>query len=187
MAQPQAFPIHRIIGAVDAWIKGDLYNTNPSARWILADLRRGLGKNMQYRAWPHLLAIHPTVLDHENEGAIWLTVAGGMALLMKGKGKGVGNLGETMRRIALGRNQREEGMTSFDGRFRHLLSCRHAAAVCRQLTGIFRAAKQKRVPINFDRLARDLLHWHDPCQKVRIQWAKAFWTEADAPDKGDAN
>jgi len=187
MTPLQTLPIHRLIGAVDAWIKGDLHNTNPRARVILADLRRGLGQTMQYRAWPHLLAIHPTALDHENEGAIWLTVAGGMALLMKGQGRGMGNLGETMRRIALGGNRREADMATFDGRFRRLLSCLSAEDVCRQLTDIFRAANQKRVPINFERLARDLLHWNDPNHKVRLQWAKAFWATAEAPERGDVD
>ncbi|MBT8339581.1 MAG: type I-E CRISPR-associated protein Cse2/CasB [Desulfatitalea sp.] len=183
MAQRQPAPVQSLITAIDTWIAGEKNNTNPKARGILADLRHGLGVKTQYRAWPHLLAIHAEAFDDEQERAIWLTVAGGMALLMKGRDDKAGNMGATLKKIAQDRG--DGGLATFDGRFRRLLSCRMPDEVCRLLTGVFRAAKQKETPIDFERLFNDLQDWNNPRRKIRIQWAKSFWAEAKQPEKGE--
>ena len=160
MAAPQTYPIDRFMGAMNGWVEGDKNNTNPKARGILADLRHGLSEATQYRAWPHILRIYSKAFDIPQKKTIWLTIAGGTAMLLDGKGEKFGNMGDTLRAIALGHGK--DGLASFESRFRRLLSCRLPEEVCQQLTGIFQAAKQKGVPINFRKLYWDLIHWGNP-------------------------
>jgi len=183
MAETGKFPIDRLIGAINKWIDGDGNNQNPKARGILADLRHGLSEATQYRAWPHILGINHKAFDTLRDKVIWLTIAGGMATLLDGKNRSYGNMGATLRNIAI--EQGKEGLNSFGGRFRRMLSCRRPEEVCLQLTGVFRAAKQKGVPINFSKLYWDLIQWDNPERQVKIEWAKAYWGENPVPEKGE--
>ena len=180
MTEKKIYPIDRFIAAVNRWIEGDETNRNPKARGILADLRHGLGEATQYRAWPHILSIYNRAFDTKKKQIIWLTVAGGMAVLLDGANKKDGNMGTTLREIALG--QGEEGLNSFASRFRRILSCRMPEEVCLQLTGVFRAAKQKGVSVNFHQLFWDLTNWDNPERRVKVHWAIGYW--GDNPGSG---
>ena len=183
MAKTGSYPIDRLMDKITGWVEGDKNNSNPKARGILADLRHGLSDATQYRAWPHILRINNRAFDTPRSMAIWLTIAGGMAILLDGKNKTYGNMGATLRNIAL--EQGKEGLNSFGSRFRRMLSCRRPEEVCLQLTSVFRAAKQKGVPIDFSKLYWDLFQWNNPERQVKIYWAKAYWGENPVPEKGD--
>jgi CRISPR type I-E-associated protein CasB/Cse2 len=185
MAEKKIYPIDRFITAVNLWIEGDETNRNPKARGILADLRHGLSNSTQYRAWPHILSINNRAFDTPKSKIIWLTVAGGMAVLLDGANKNIGNMGATLREIAQG--QGEEGLNSFASRFRRILSCRVPEEVCLQLAGVFRAAKQKSVSINFHLLFWDLTNWDNPERRVKVDWAIGYWGEDPGYGKGEAS
>jgi CRISPR type I-E-associated protein CasB/Cse2 len=171
MVESKEYPIDKLIKAITHWIDGE--SINPKARGILADLRHGLLKTTEYRAWPHILGINAYAFDNPTDKTIWLTVAYGMALLLDPKYQAYGNLGATLKEIAQG--QGEEGLNTFAGRFRRLLACGRPEEVCRQLPSIFRAAKQRQVPIDFKKLYWDLFFWSKAEKKVKIKWAKAYW------------
>lgn len=185
MAETKQTPIDRLIEAINGWIEGDEKNTNPKARGILADLRAGLSESTEYRAWPHILGINAYAFDKSDRKAVWLTIAGGMALLLNKKDESLGNMGATLKTIAKG--QGEEGLNSFASRFRRLLSCRRQEEICPQLIAVFRAAKQKEVPIDFKKLYWDLIQWNNPERKVKIEWAKAYWGSDSDREKGAAS
>jgi CRISPR type I-E-associated protein CasB/Cse2 len=109
-----------------------------------------------------------------------------MATLLDGKDEKYGNMGETLRTIVLNEGNKEEALASFEPRFRRLLSCRTAEEVCKQLTVAFRAAKQKNVSISFRKLYWDLEYWENPERQVKIEWAKAYWGEKNALEKGES-
>jgi len=156
-------PIDRFLGQLEAYVKRQ-------DRGALADLRRGFSETTEHRAWPY---ISPWCdLNNPRERAIWLTIAAGFATLEKTTNSG--NMGTTLRALALGdgRRKAEEAVKTFDGRFRRLLTCHTAEELCAHLPGIIRAAKQKRVDINFRHLHQDLRYWGE---KVKIRWAANYW------------
>jgi CRISPR type I-E-associated protein CasB/Cse2 len=77
-----------------------------------------------------------------------------------------GNLGNTCRRLAAENS-------SFEGRFRRLLSCDDRDAVCERLRPVVLAAKAKGVKVNYEELLVDLRYWGD---KVKGRWARQFWS-----------
>lgn len=183
MAETKLMPVDRLITAIEAWIEDDKKNTNPKARGILADLRCALSETTEYRAWPHILRINAHAFDQSKDKAVWLTLAGGMALLLNVKHNNYGNMGKTLRNLAAG--QGEEGLSASANRFRRLLACRRCEEVCRLLTPVFRATRRKEVPINFKLLYWDLVQWNNPERKVKIKWAKAYWGYEEFPlEKG---
>lgn len=140
-------------------------------RGAMADLRHGFSETTEYRAWPYLA--NWCDLRKERERAIWLTVAAGFAT--HGGTAQCGNLGWTLRHIARGDGKGEEGLKSFEGRFRRLLTSAHAEELCRLLPGILRAAERKGVPVNYECLFWDLQTWHKPEKNVKVHWAQAYW------------
>lgn len=171
MAEPRRWPIDRLLEIISGHLVG-------AERGALADLRRGLSETTEHRAWPHL-ANAGCNLNDNRERLIWQTVAAGYATLEVHTK--AGNLGATLRQLALGdragTRKTEEALKSFAGRFRRLLTCRTGPDVCAHLPGIFRAAKQKRVDIDFRQLYWDLSQWEDAQRQptVRVDWAAAYW------------
>ncbi len=137
-------------------------------RGVMADLRHGLSRATEYRAWPH---IAPWCrLDDESERRIWLTTAAGFAIHQKTTDSG--NTGTVLRIIAMGDGRGEEGLKTFDARFRRLLACSSAPEVCDHLAGVLRAAERKSVPVNFAQLFTDLEYWGS---RVKVRWATEYW------------
>jgi CRISPR type I-E-associated protein CasB/Cse2 len=148
-------------------------------RGALADLRRGFSPGTEHRCWPYI-AVYCD-LSKKRERIIWQTVAAGFATLEQTADSG--NLGATMRRLALdgASGSTEDSLKSFDARFRRLLTCDSAVEVCERLAGIIKAAKSKSIiPIDFKVLYEDLFYWGE-CVKCR--WAASYW--GGQKDEGD--
>lgn len=149
-------------------------------RGVMADLRHGLSRATEYRAWPHI-ASWGCRLDDDRERRIWLTVAAGFAIHQRTVD--TGNMGTVLRAIATGDGRGEKGLETFDARFRRLLACSSAGEACDQLVGVLRTAEGKNVPVNFARLFTDLRYWGD---KVKVRWAAEYWKSAPPPVDGAA-
>lgn len=145
-------------------------------RGVMADLRHGLSKATEYRAWSHV-APWCTGFDHERERRIWLTVAAGFAIHQRTSE--TGNMGTVARALATGQGRDDKGLATFDARFRRFLSCSSASEVCDHLGSVLRTAEGHGVPVNFVQLFDDLVHWGD---KVKVRWATEYWGSAQ-PEK----
>jgi len=138
-------------------------------RGVMADLRHGLSRATEYRAWPH---IAPWCrLDDERERRIWLTTAAGFAIHQQTADSG--NMGTVLRSLATRGGRGAEGLSTFDGRFRRLLACPSPAEVCDHLGGVLRAAERNGVPVNFAQLFTDLEYWGD---RAKVRWATEYWS-----------
>jgi CRISPR type I-E-associated protein CasB/Cse2 len=137
-------------------------------RGVMADLRHGLSRTTEYRAWPH---IAPWCrLDDDRQRRIWLTVAAGFAIHQRTTSSG--NMGTVLRALATGGGRGAEGLATFDARFRRLLACDSPAEVCDHLAGVLRAAERNAIAINFAQLFYDLQRWGD---RVKVRWATQYW------------
>jgi CRISPR type I-E-associated protein CasB/Cse2 len=65
--------------------------------------------------------------------------------------------------------------SSFEGRFRRLLSCSDRGDVCGRLRPIVLAARAKKIKVNYEELLIDLRCWSD---RVKARWAGEFWGSA---------
>jgi len=158
--------IVRFIRYVEERVKAD-------DRGFLADLRCGFNPGLEYRAWPHL-APWCNLADH-HQRTVWQTIAAGLAL-HRGSSR-CGNFGRSLRAIAIGGAQGagEDALSTFEPRFRRLLTCNDAAEVCRRLPGILRALERSGVPVDYERLFWDLLLWDKDPQEIKVRWAAGFW------------
>jgi CRISPR type I-E-associated protein CasB/Cse2 len=148
-------------------------------RGKLAALKRGFSETTEHYAWPHI-APHCDITD-PRQRAIWLTIAGAAALL-EPKGfmrSNVGNMGATMREIALGSKQSkkpEDVLNSFEARFRRLLTCQTTEELCKHLIRAIRAAEAKEKPVDVVKLFWDLQDWENRAKRdVRVEWAQGYW------------
>ncbi len=166
MSENDKRPIDRFLDQLQQWVKRD-------DRAALANLRRGFSETTEHRAWPYLAEWCD--LANDRDRTIWRTIAAGAATLESSAN--TGNLGVTLRELALGRSaeKKDEALNSFAGRFRRLLACDSVGELCDHLTPIFRAAKQKEIPVNFRQLFWDLVKWGNDPQAVRTRWAQAYW------------
>jgi CRISPR type I-E-associated protein CasB/Cse2 len=101
---------------------------------------------------------------------MWVTTAAGFAIHQRTSD--AGNMGTTMRALATGEGRGEDGLATFDARFRRLLACAGSTEVCDHLTGILRAAERNGIAINFVQLLLDLQSWGE---RVKVQWATEYW------------
>ena len=144
----------------------------------LANLRGALSDTRRHRAWPLLGGFkedeaigNPT---YEIVAALW-------AHAKDESDEKVGNLGATLRVLG-GKYDVKSGKfehDSFQGRFKRLLSC-DKEDVTTHVAPVVRAAVAKGVGVDFPRLLSDLLWWGE---KVKVEWAKAFW-EVQEEDGG---
>lgn len=146
----------------------DYLTTQVEDRGVMADLRHGLSRATEYRAWPHIAPW--CKFDDDRERRIWLTTAAGFAIHQRTAN--FGNMGTVLRSLATGDGRGEKGLETFDARFRRLLACSSAVEVCDHLAGVLRAAERKSVSINFTQLFTDLKYWGD---RVKVQWAAKYW------------
>lgn len=142
---------------------------NREDRGVMADLRCGFSPAKEYRAWSHIAPYCP--LKNDFKRRIVQTVAAGFATQPDGTAKG--NLGTTMRLIAGGN---KDGLASFEGRFRRLLTCSDTEELCRMVPSIIRTAKAKGVPVNYAQLYCDLCYWNGG--RTKVEWAEAYWGTA---------
>lgn len=164
-------------------------------RAYLAELRCGLHKTMQDRAWEHLIP-YSDKLSIPAVRAVWCTV-GGMASILVPKDLDCSskpwweyNFGTTMRKLARGEESGENGekaLKSFEPRFRRLLSCDDTILLCEMVASIGKAAESNQVHVNLKSLFWDLSHWdgekHD---EIRFRWSQQFFgSPGNTPDSED--
>ena len=159
-------------------------------RGMLAALRRGFSEATEQYAWPYLAPYCP--MTDPKQRTIWLTVAAAKATLapdgLDRAGLGVGNLGATMRHLAIGdgKQKADDALASFEARFRRLLTCQTVEELCKHLVGVIRAASAKSKPVDLKKLFWDLQTWEDRSQRdVRVEWAQGYWvsTPDTAPEE----
>lgn len=187
--EKKEWPIERFLQWVAEIVRKD-------DRGTLAELRCGLSKTMQDRAWEHLIP-YCDKLGIPAVRAVWCTV-GGLAAILVPKGLDCSakpwweyNFGTTMRILAKGKETGEIGekaLKSFEPRFRRLLSCDDTILLCEMVAGIGKAAENNDVPVNLLSLFWDLSHWdgasHDD---IRFQWSQQYfgglWKTPDLENK----
>ena len=174
--ETKEWPIDRFLQWVAEIVRKD-------DRGTLAELRCGLSKTMQDRAWEHLIPFC-NKLAIPAVRAVWCTV-GGLAAILVPKKLNTDqpwweyNFGMTMRILAKGSAHGEEidkVLKSFEPRFRRLLSCDDTVLLCEMVAGIGKAACDKEVSVNLKGLFWDLSHWdgekHD---EIRFRWSQQFF------------
>ncbi len=175
------YPIDRLLGDLAAAVARQ-------DRGMLADVRRGFSEATEIRAYPYIAPYCNLV--NRRERRICLTVAAGYATLGPAglTRQNCGNLGATMRRLALeGGGKPNDALKTFEGRFRRLLSCQTAEDLCDHLTAILRAAAAKSQSVDFRQLFGDLTDWNcSVARDVCVEWAKGYWGVRAEPRKEDA-
>lgn len=147
-------------------------------RGFLAQLRCYLITAKRSRAWPALHRLNVDITD-ENRSyiAAWYAVYPEEAEQ--------GNLGTTCRLI---KNNRKENtkdndkLTPTERRFLQLLAS-SSDELFDRITRMVLMAKSQHVPINYEQLEKDVMHWNE---NTKIIWAKEFWIagETIAQDRG---
>ena len=166
----QEHPVEQLLGEI-------MRAANPHSpdRGMLACLRRGLGEATEPYAWPYLAPYCD--LTDPREKAIWAFAAGAAATLCPDGlvRERIGNMGATMRKLAVGDNTKEAdaSLNSFKARFHRLLTCRIAEELCLHLVPVVRAAQAKGVPVDVRRLFWDLRKWET--HNIRLEWAQGYW------------
>lgn len=149
-------------------------------RGAMANLRRGFSPATEDRAWPWIARWCDLTKDHQR--LIYTAVAAAYATHPETTDQG--NLGTVMRSIAQNDQKRQneqkgdDGLASFEARFRRLLACQSLEQVCQRLASVIRAATQRGVPVNYEQLFVDLWKWRYPTsrERVKVDWAAAYWT-----------
>lgn len=139
-------------------------------RGLMADLRRGFSETTADRTWPHIAPW--CELTNPRQRVIYQTI--GAAFATQPEATEEGNMGNVMRRLAMGDGRGEDGLKTFDSRFRRFLSCTAAQEICDRLPSIIRAAGNRSIPINHVQLLTDLWFW-DWNDYAKIRWASAYW------------
>lgn len=137
-------------------------------RGLMANLRRGLSAATADRAWPYIARW--CNLKNDRQRTIFQTVAASFAFNPHTTSEG--NMGTTMRELATGGGRGDDGLKTFETRFRRFLSCATSVEVCQRLPTVIRTTQAKGVAINHEELFKDLHYWGD---RVKVRWAQAYW------------
>ncbi len=154
----------RLVGQLERWHAEQ--NRGPLAR-----LRRGLSETTQQDAWPVLGRLFG---EFAVGNPVFETVAGCFALYPFEKAPPIGNFGETVGRTIPDEKMRDEKEPHT--RFRRLLACDSRDDICQHVRHAVRLAKSKDVPINYRQLFLDLWWWPGFNNRIKIDWAKAYWS-----------
>jgi CRISPR type I-E-associated protein CasB/Cse2 len=141
-------------------------------RGMMADLRQGFSEATANRSWPYVA--NWCDLANDRWRIIYQTVMAAYAHHPQVAEKA--NIGHVLRRIAMGDGRGQEGLSTFDGRFRRIITCDSAQEVCQQLRGVIRAAIQKSIRIDYVQLFTDLCYWGP---RVKMRWASTYWGTAE--------
>jgi CRISPR system Cascade subunit CasB len=140
---------------------------NKDDRGMMADLRCGFSEAKAHRCWPHVAQL----CDLEKEWSRIPVQTVCAAFATHSESAGAGNTGTTLREIAQGNGK--DGLASFEGRFRRLLTCDTLQELCERLPSVIRVAKAKGVPVNYRQLYCDICRWEK--WDIKIRWAAAYW------------
>lgn len=145
-------------------------------RGALAQLRRAVNRTPAEArdAWRYVI---PRVVDERRRDDYFL-VAGLFATHPCSSGA---SLGSVFRRLDPGHEHE-----STEKRFAALLASRRAD-LSHHLATVIRLARSNDIPVDYERLFRDLKHWEHPGRFVQYRWAQEFWgraEDADVPNQG---
>jgi len=152
------------------WLE-DLYRKQDRA--ALASLRRAAGRTpaeARY-AWKYIVPRIRLELARDD----YFLIAG---LFATHPGQGGGSVGAVFRRMHPSHEH-----DSVEKRFVALLSSRRDD-LSHHLASAVRLARSKEIPVDYERLFRDVRAWTHPDQYVQYRWAKEFWGSSGEP--GDA-
>lgn len=146
-------------------------------RGVMADLRCALVDGKRHRAWPYLGYLGG-IGDQPSERAVQ-TIAGLYASHPEETQEG--DFGGMCRKL-LGEEERNkldtaEGVGPISRRFQHLLAADKEEIFDRAVRFVLRA-KAKEIPIKYTELFESLHNWQwtEGAERVRISWARSFWT-----------
>ena len=150
-----------------------------SRRGALADLRRGLSEppGTAPEMFPYVTRWIPEEARSTWKESVYYLVAGLFAYYQSGSGTvgkqklTAGNLGDHCRRAA----QEKQCSDSFEKRFTALLNANteDLPVLLRQMVSLLKSSD---VPINWNRLFKDLQYWNTESRFVQRQWANGFWS-----------
>lgn len=157
-------------------------------RGAIANLRCALIESKRHRAWPLLGRIGGIGTDHKSRAVA--AIAGYYATHPPAADEQPqGNLGDLCRKL-LDNDERvkldkADGVGPISRRFQHLLAADGEEVFDRVLRFVLRA-KAEGIPINYERLYRDLLDWEYYPDRVRVRWARSFWAPQTQEVDGEA-
>lgn len=142
-------------------------------RGALAALRRSLqdASGMSPAACPYVVPFLPKEPDLFRERAYFLVAA--LFSLAGNHAEGV-SIGDVFRRINLATSSDGKDNPSIRGRFVALLDA-HPEDVAEHLRHVASLARAHDVPLDWEKLLRDLLLLRHPERRVQRAWAHDFW------------
>ena len=149
-------------------------------RGMMADLRCILVDSKKHRAWPALSRLGVAI---DNDTAAF--VAGLFATHPQTTIHG--NFGATCKTIEENRGDRrgdDSKLTPTERRFQQLLSSERGDELNGRVLRMVLLAKSQAVPVNYDKLEKDLKYWSD---RAKIEWAAAFWAPGAAAEIQEAS
>lgn len=162
-------------GGLIAYLKGLARNQDRAA---LAHLRRGLGRKpgdtMEMYPYVGKFAGEETGWAHER--AVFLTSA--LFADYHDASQNAGDLGSSVKQIA-------EKSDSIERRFVALLDAdaEDLHYYLRQMIGLLKANS---VPVNWDRLFKDIRNWSHDDRFVQRKWARSFWGSRETKENNDS-
>lgn len=165
----------------------DFLRRHERDRGLMAALRCGLKESQEVRAWPVLTCFCDLASPLEKDRhrcRVVKTVAGLFAAHSAPGGKG--DMGALC--LALCREDERAGLRSWrsgnegqraegpmSARLRYLLAA-GPEEICARVTRVVLYAKAQALPVDYEQLEKDLLHW----PRARRAWAQHFWGSAGA-------
>jgi CRISPR system Cascade subunit CasB len=148
-------------------------------RAALAHLRRGLGRKPgdAMEMYPYVGKYASEGVSKVQERAVFLTAA--LFAYYPDAPQNIGDLGSSVKRIS-------EKSDSIERRFVALLDADadDLHYYLRQIIGLLKAND---VPVNWERLFKDIRNWSSDSRYVQRKWARSFWGGAGTKDNNTDN
>ena len=145
-------------------------------RGFMADLRSALIPALEHRCWPLLAQFN--VLTEPRLCSIFTLVAVAYGVQPEAPATPT-NFGATLRRLAY--DGKDSPSQTFETGFRKILNCSDVTELSDQLPRFFKAARQKNVPLDHQRLLQDLSWWNFG-NRVRLEWAQSYFGAQPEPE-----
>jgi len=149
-------------------------------RGLMADLRCALVESKRHRAWPYL-ARFGGIGDEFRAQAVQ-TIAGLYATHPNESNQTDADFGSLCRKFLSeeerGKIATAEGVGPVTRRFQHVLAA-DREEVFDRVTRLVLRAKAQDIPVNYGKLADDLLAWETRPDRVRTRWAQSFWAPSE--------
>ncbi|MGH8659129.1 MAG: type I-E CRISPR-associated protein Cse2/CasB [Gammaproteobacteria bacterium] len=146
-------------------------------RGLMADLRCALVDSKRQRAWPYLAAFNG--IGDDSNALTVQTIAGMYAMHPKESTNEKFDFGVLCLRLCTKEEVEKiataEGVGPVTRRFQHLLAA-EGEEIFPRVVRLMLRAKAEDIPVNYERLFKDLRAWQYRADQVRTEWAKSFWT-----------